>query len=283
MLGVIVVGTDFSEAAGIAVDTAARLARARGARLILVHATGADDPSLTSALHGTVEHRREAAVAASRARLGEAAEVLGRGGLDVEIAAPLGHADDALRSIGDRAEADLVVVGTRGLGGLDRLLAGTIAERVARGASRPVLVARGRPVAEGGFRRVLVATDFTRSGEPALPLGAALVADDEDARLELLHVLPPPFDESERRASRAQARDLAGKLAARHRAPIEASTHLVEGEAAEEICTRARATESDLVVVGSHGRRGVRRLLLGSVAEEVMQHGPCSVAIARPR
>jgi nucleotide-binding universal stress UspA family protein len=55
----------------------------------------------------------------------------------------------------------------------------------------------------------------------------------------------------------------------------------VEGSSQVALCERAASTGADLIVVGSHGRRGLRRLILGSVAETTVRHAPCSVLIAR--
>ena len=83
-------------------------------------------------------------------------------------------------------------------------------------------------------------------------------------------------------ASRRHHDELAREMAATLRsAGLEAEGERRDGDAATQILAAANATKADLIVVGSHGRTGLRRLFLGSVARNVLQHAPCSVLVAR--
>jgi nucleotide-binding universal stress UspA family protein len=153
-----------------------------------------------------------------------------------------------------------------------------------------VLVARpGRT--GGSYRRILVPTDFSGISEAALDAARSLA--DADAEIDLLHCwqMPIPVTSyyvptTSRGASLKQLRgEIEGDarvqveaLAERFRADgIELSSDVIESSPAEGIIDRAAGY--DLIAMGSHGHRGFRRLLLGSVAEAVIRHAPCSVLV----
>lgn len=133
--------------------------------------------------------------------------------------------------------------------------------------------------------RILVATDMSASSEDALREAATY----EDATICLVHVMPPPHEVDSwvapggaidqttaqatlRTALLAQATTVLGR---------EVEVLLLAGVAHLEITERAASWNADIVMLGSHGRTGVPRILLGSVAEQVVKRSPCSVLIAR--
>lgn len=131
------------------------------------------------------------------------------------------------------------------------------------------------------IRTVLHPTDFSDRSEYALQLAAAL-ARDYHARLVILHIIPrtivafgegviPPEPEVIREEAQAQLDGL--------RVPggLPAERRLTEGDPAEVILRVARETPADLVVMGTHGRTGLGRVLMGSVAEQVVRKAPCPV------
>jgi nucleotide-binding universal stress UspA family protein len=132
---------------------------------------------------------------------------------------------------------------------------------------------------------ILHPTDFSEPAEYAFQLACSL-ARDHNARLFVLHVIPPPQTHGEvlARASPDSYRDqLWRKLA--HMKPSESTVkveHLLEeGHPAEVIVQAAKENCSDLIVMGTHGRGGLRRLLMGSVAEEVLREASCPVLTVR--
>jgi nucleotide-binding universal stress UspA family protein len=182
--------------------------------------------------------------------------------------------------------ASLVIVGGVGRGGLARALIGTTAERVVRHAHGPVLVARPGPD-HGG---VVVGTDLSDPAVPAIVAGAAeshalhvpllVIHAAELALAAVLEGYPVALSpEVEAQAvEKAKARLLAALVD--HGIPVE--TGRVEvGEAARVLLTAAETTPARLMVIGTHGKTGWRRVLLGSVAERVMRHAPCSVLVVR--
>lgn len=130
------------------------------------------------------------------------------------------------------------------------------------------------------FHTILHPTDFSEPSEHALSLAAAL-ARDHGARLVLLHVVPPPavlggdalvlpppdtHDEEKRRLDRLAVP-----------AGLPAERRLAEGDPAVEILRLAKECNADLIVLGTHGRTGLRRLLMGSVAEQIVRWSDCPV------
>jgi nucleotide-binding universal stress UspA family protein len=136
------------------------------------------------------------------------------------------------------------------------------------------------------IRTILCPTDFSEYSRDALPLAAAL-ARDYHARLTILHVLPlsiiaygeglylPESDDV-----RAEARERLDALLIPD-ADLLTERRLAEGHPADVILHFAREIPADLVVMGTHGRTGLNRVLMGSVAEQVVRHAPCPVLTVR--
>jgi nucleotide-binding universal stress UspA family protein len=134
------------------------------------------------------------------------------------------------------------------------------------------------------LRTILVPTDFSDCSRQAFHL-AAMLARDQHARLVVLHVNPEvdplevcrqPIDFREQLRHRLDE----FRLPESH-VPVE--HRLVDGEPSPEILKLAEEIGCDLIVMGSHGRRGLGRLVLGSVAEQVLRHAHCPVVTIRER
>jgi nucleotide-binding universal stress UspA family protein len=135
------------------------------------------------------------------------------------------------------------------------------------------------------IRSILYATDFSPEAEGALPMALSL-ARDHGARLIVLHVYPPPAFHGEvvaRRQPNGYEEQLWTELR-RIQSPdakVHVEHRLAEGDAAAEILRVAREGDCDLIVMGTHGRTGVRRVLMGSVAEQVVRAAQCPVITVR--
>jgi universal stress protein A len=142
-------------------------------------------------------------------------------------------------------------------------------------------------------KTVLYATDFSRPSLAALPHAIA-AARERRAELVVLHVLPPPVGpdamgyvpsrmyEEMKAAVVRNARRRLELLASRvSRAKVRSRWLLVEGLPQEEIPRAARKLKAALVVAGTHGRTGIARLLMGSVAAQVIGTSPCPVMTIR--
>lgn len=193
-------------------------------------------------------------------------------------------------------DADLIAMTTHGRSGLGRLLFGSIAEAVLRAAPVPLFLLKTTEAALGGSARVpaevdriLFATDFSEAAPVAWSTARSMAAALE-AELVVQHVVPPltvqgdfPPDIYSRYHEEARAeaeREFARLLA--DTAGVKARTRLDGGRVAEEILRAAVEERADLIVMGTTGRSGVRRLLVGSVAAEVVRRAPCAVVTVGP-
>ena len=147
------------------------------------------------------------------------------------------------------------------------------------------------------IKRILCPLDFSRFSEHALEQAIAL-ARELNASVDALHVSavapvaasvgigspivlePARLREAERGALEAQLRDVTFDV---DTAGVEVGTTLLEGDPVASIIGRATAWPADLIVMGTHGRSGFDRLLLGSVAEKVLRRAPCPVLIVPGR
>lgn len=290
----IVVGVDFSEYGRTATAQGMHLARRFGAELVLVHACDSTGLQLFIAdrVLGNSEQFRHAMQTSLRAahRLLEEEYERWRGqGAEVSIAVLDAAPARGLVRAADELCADLVVVGSHGRTGARRMVLGSVAEMVVRAAPCDVLVARNDAGA-GGFRRLLVATDLSPVGDAALPVASALAA--EQGRIDLVHACPVPavtgwhegegFDAAPLVAELERESESEAALRRRQfRAGLVADVHVAIGPAATIIGRVADEIEPEIVVLASHGRRGLRRALLGSVAERVVRHAPCSVYVRK--
>lgn len=212
---------------------------------------------------------------------------------------PLTGIIDALK----KQQADLVVVGSRGLSGVRRFLLGSVSEGVLHSAPCSVLISRGprkrgaQPSAKG--LRILLAVDESDHALAAarwlrvLRLSAAevtilhVVAPPGDGTSQLLTLTAPKFREAAQAMIRVtkergrQVLERMRKLVA-HRG-LTVHPALVEGHPAEEIIRAAQRIHADLVILGSRGMTGLKGAFLGSVSRKVARHAPCSVLVVKSR
>jgi nucleotide-binding universal stress UspA family protein len=187
-----------------------------------------------------------------------------------------GDTPAAILRAADEVDADLIVMGTHGRSGLDRLLCGSVAESVLQRSRRPVLVVRQTDVSrtEKPIRIVLHPTDFSGPSRRALGVAWAL-ARSHRARLVLLHA--GPGDLGPERAELAQLKEQSDRAGL----DVSVDTRFGEGDPVTEILLAARDLGCDLIVLGSHGHTGFDRLMVGSVAESVIREAPCLTLVVK--
>jgi nucleotide-binding universal stress UspA family protein len=296
----IVVGTDFSPEANRALQQAMEIARHTGAELTLLHVGAVldmvqDVPRLAAPAMRDYERALKAQLGDLRRQLEELRQRVSGQGVTVSHMITDGFADTGLCAAVDELGADLLVTGTHGHTGVRRFLMGSVAARVVRLCNAPVLVARGE-APRGGYRRILVPTDFSEAADAALE--TALQVASPQAEIVLLHCwstppLAPAFIpdpgaaggvmQSVRSVMSEGASAAAARLIARHRQRGPAIDFVaLETSPAQGILEQLEsAGRWDLVVLGSHGRRGLQRWLVGSVAELTVRHAPCSALVVR--
>jgi nucleotide-binding universal stress UspA family protein len=209
----------------------------------------------------------------------------------VETTTAVGRPDTALCQAAHDAGAQMIAVGTRGLGGLPWLLLGSVAQVVVRSAEMDVLVAKGEESGEGGLQRLLVPMDFEAPALRALEMAIALAAPG--AEIDVLHCVEMPPSGRALSASHAALKRLHAAItevmnrkgselvASCDRNDLTIRFQCEAGRAKKVVIDWAEHRGYDLVVMGSRGLHGVRRVLLGSVAEATVRHASCSVLVCR--
>lgn len=289
----ILIATDFSATAGVALDWAAELARQRGARLELVHAITLP-PSMPEFTPATGPDFSLALQEAARARLDEVAASVKERVPDLDTLLAPGTPSRVILGRAEEVGAAAIVLGTRGLSGWRHILLGSTAERVVQRAQCPVLCVhpedkgRHRPI-----QSILVPTDFSADAELAIAKAHELLAPLESgAKLTVVHAFSLPIEytaygpipmsvnylkdagiEAERRLFEVETR--------LKREGLEVETVAREGDPAQVIADEAKQRGVDLIAMGTRGLTGLRHMFLGSIAERVVLQAPCPVLTVR--
>ena len=252
-------------------------------------------PMARRAYHGALAAMRREAEDAAHKVLGAAREAMEGRGVRVTTRIKEGPAAAAIIQAADLRAADLVVVGSHGLGPVKEFLLGSVSQKVARYAPCFVLIVKRAP---GKVRRVLLGVDGSCHAEAALKFLAGLPLPS-DATVHICAVaqlptfLPPNAGRSrEPRATAlrtiakvvgaAAVRVLAEARALLARNEYAVTASLRVGHAAGHLLAGIREFRPDLVVIGAKGRTAVKWFALGSVAQKVVKYAPCSVLVVRP-
>ena len=193
---------------------------------------------------------------------------------------------DLILSFAETQAANLIVMGTHGLRGIDRLILGSVIERVLRRAHCPVLAVRKperhvacsvRDLEQVNFKKVLLCTDFSdharRASEYALS-----IAEAYGAELTLLHVLEDfPEARNLQTATEKVKKELDESIAAKVCGNCTVNVVVRAGKPYQQIIQLAIEAQTDIVVMGVRGRDALDAALFGSVTHRVIQLGPCPV------
>jgi len=181
-------------------------------------------------------------------------------------------------------DIDLTVMGSHGRGGLDRLLLGSVTERVVRLSDVPVMTVPPTRIDQEAVEcnSVLIPTDGSAAADAAVPHAIA-IADHLGATVRVLYVirsgrgLPSPSD-----PERTEAEEIVGAVAEKgDQREVDVKTHVQAGSPHDRIRSFISKHGIDLVTMGTHGRSGVKRYLLGSVTEKVLRTSDAPVITAR--
>jgi nucleotide-binding universal stress UspA family protein len=298
----ILVPTDGSEPSDAAITLALRLARTHGSELIFCNVVTPLDEAALLAFDSTPYYDPTPLVEALENRARAVANAAARRATNAAVGATTtilrGRPAAAIAEAAKERAVDAIVMGTRSTGGAARFFLGSTTEGVVRAADIPTFIVRptteraamANPAAP--FERILIALDDSEPADAARAFACDLAAA-EHSRLVFLHVLDvralvgdrleygydPQIivDEWHR-----NARDLVDAAAddAADRALLTDRV-VAEGDAADEILKAAQTYRADLIVMGTHGRRGLRRLVFGSVAEAIARRSEIPVAVVR--
>ena len=300
----VLVPLDGSTFAEQALPWAIAIARAAGARLrlVLVHEAPPTPPldETTARLYTKIELALRKSQREYLRRIVE--RIRGKHPVQTATATLQGSPARALGNYVGEIRPDLVVMTTHGRGGIHRAWLGSVADQLVRSLEIPMLLIRpregGTPADEASaLMEILVALDGSRRAEAALPPAAAL-AKLLGARLALVQAVQPAvvtsdpplpvptgFDEELSRVRRREAQDYLDDVAEQLTAQgVPASgAAVLGGSAFDTIQEAARSPRTSVVALATHGRGGLRRLVLGSVADKLVRAGEHPILVTRPR
>lgn len=288
----IIAAVDFTPSCLNALRQAVRLAAPLGARITAVHVM---DEFLVHELKRALSTDQASVRADWTAKLRKFVDDAELGAphlkVEVRIGHPFAELVDACRVEG----ADLLVMGVKG-SRLDPHRVGVIATKCVR--KSPVDVLLVREDARGAYRHVAACVDFSEDSARAARR-AAQVCVLEGASLDFIHVyqsalamsidygglvspIPPGVDDTTLDHWRQELAAFAESVAGEHPG-LAVKTHVIERiNIREAILEHVRAAQADLVVLGTRGRTGLRELLIGTTAEKIVAHAPCSILVVKP-
>lgn len=278
---------DFSECSEKAYDYAYSLARHYEAGLFLKHIISPFEVTYPHAMvpDGALATMYGELTADAEKRLAELVKKYPSNGFKPNCAVQRGFVSDTILASAEEQSADLIVMGTHGRRGWDRLMMGSVTEWVLRKARCPVLAVRKpahdfvdpkQPQDIIHLKKILFCTDFSENSYVALEYALSL-AEEYQAELTLLHVLDgfPPQN------LQAETQEAEHKL----RQPIPpdsldwctVKTAVQPGMAYREILKLAQQDQTDLIILGVRGRNAVDLAIFGSTTHRVLQLSPCPV------
>ncbi len=261
------------------------MAEAAHTRLVLLRVAKATDGGLAAAMERATDYLQQQARGVEHT------------GVTVEVVTAAGDPAQVIVEQATAAGADAIAMATHGRSGIDRLMAGSVAEGLVRLSPVPVLLVRapheGEPaLAVPKTSRLMVPLDGSELAEIALPI-AAETAKQMGSELLLMHAVMPPEGpvtsengtviayldqrvEALKRDALVYLRDAGSRVAAMAAVPV-----VSVGEPAEAIARAAAENDAALIVMATHGRTGAARALLGSVADEVVRTSNHPVLLVR--
>lgn len=285
MYKTVVVGFDDSASSKAAVIEASNHIKRHGGKVILVHAVFFDTEEF-----GIAPEQLEKRLKIGEKKCVESKNmVAGEFGIDVESILCEGEPPEVILDVAKGKNADLIVLGTYGRKGLNRLLMGSVTSGVIADAPTDVLIVK-KPCTEctGEYRSILVPFDGSDFSKRAINR-ACQIASQDNSTVTALYIIPRYEEmvnfyktESIRNSLIKEAEKIVG--AARDFAALQGivvRTQVSEGHASDSIVDIAKDQKHDLIVMGSHGYRGVDRAIMGSTTERVIMNANCPILVVR--
>jgi len=285
-LNLILCPVDFSDFSVRAYRHALSLAKHYRAKLVALHVVELHrDPYLAFAASASLyDEACQALCDNGRQQLQEFVRAHTHKEVQPEMIVTMGVASDSILLLAQTNKADVIVMGTHGRRGFDRLVLGSVANRVMRTAPCPVLVVCKAPHDSVATReehvhhlsRILFCADFSPDSEQALKY--ALSAREEyDAELTLLHVLEGPALDRKEECISAATKKLEQLIPPEACRSSKLMTAVRVGKAYQQIIEFAQQNQADLLAMGVRGRGALDVAVFGSTTYRVMQLGPCPV------
>ncbi len=195
-----------------------------------------------------------------------------------------GEPHERIVDLADAENCDVIVMGRRGLRRLERVLIGSVTARVIGHSQRDVLVVPRNTAI--GWKKILLATDGSRYSKAATEKAIAFAKSygGEIVAVSVVDV-PTEFYAEAPKAVEDMIRQARGyTLDVKKQAEkdgVKTESFTAEGEAYEAITKLAKEQGVNMIIMGSHGRTGLKRLLMGSVTEKVIGHALCPVLVAK--
>ncbi len=285
MYETMVVGFDDSLSSKAALIEASNRARKHGGKVIMVHAVFFDNEEF-----GIAPEQLD-----KRMKIGEKAcieskeKITSEFGIEVQSLLCEGDPPDVILDVAQGKKADLIVLGTYGRRGLNRLLMGSVTSRIILDSPADVLVVK-KPCTEctGEYASVLVPYDGSDFSKRALNR-ACQIAKQDNSSVTVLYVIPRYEEmlnffktESIRKSLMQEAEKI--MESAKEFAAIQGlviKTEVSEGYAPDRIAEIAKERDHDLIVIGSHGYRGMNKAIMGSTTERVILSAGCPILVVR--
>ena len=279
---------DFSDFSDRACEYAHSFARHFGAKLFVLHVAEPFVPLHPSSISPSVIDQVYAQqIVDAEERVRELAARQNWNDVEHEVVLERGGVADAILQFAEGKNIDLIAMGTHGRRGLDRVVMGSVTERVLRTARPPVLAVHGLPQESGArgepvqFRKILFCTDFSDDSPRALEY-AFLLACKYKAEISLLHVIERSDSGKGLEAEKAQVSQQLRAVVPQNLQDCAAVEVAVRaGKAFQEILAHAAETKTDLIVMGVRGRNALDLALFGSTTHRVIQLGQWPILVVR--
>jgi len=286
----ILVATDFSTHADRALEHALALARLFESTVELFTSAYIPPQALAAMATGMSPTWIQEARDQAHEQLETLAAKLRSQGVRVSCSASTDEPSSAICARADEIRADLIAIGTRGHTGIAHVVFGSIAERVARLAHSSVLTAHDDSPKPGGYRRVLVPTDFSPDADLALAW-ARVIVEKTGGKLIVQHSYDMPalmtggaalarasIQKSLETSAHERLEALRATLSG-----CDVETSVSHGRPDAAILEAAESAKADLIVMGTRGRTGLAHIVMGSTAERVLRRSHVPVVTLKTR
>lgn len=294
----ILVPTDFSEFSQYALQYACAFAKISGGSIECVHVVDTTFSAVGGAFApaASLEHSMQAIRAHAKKELDHFVRKEHLLGVEVKPHLREGIAGEEIVKLADEIHPDLVIIPSHGRSGLDRLVFGSTCDKVLRLSKVPVLIVKHpehEALAKDGslrLKRILCPIDFSAFSQSALPVATGF-AKQFGATVVLAHIADARFDYPEWTAQLAMnntqhlveaAKENLDRVA-KDLKEVKTEIHVSVGVPHYSLVDLTRDGKIDLVLMPTHGRKGIAHALLGSVTERVARGAHCPVLVVRPK